>query len=171
MVPVGLSTWDNTEVEFSTQCEMFEYIDTHFGFIDCDVVSPKDDFFPSLPEKKDCKLMFDLTDKKHYVVTPAELKRAVEKGYMITRVYKSRMFAKSNSVFKRYVATRLQGKVEASGPPSGDVDEFINEHKRRFGFDIDRSKLVRNEDLRRLYKMCLNSFVGQTCEEVRSHRR
>ena len=64
MIPVGIPTWDNTEVEFSTQCEMLEYIDTHFGFIECDVVCPKDDFFPSLPEKKDGKLMFDLTDKK-----------------------------------------------------------------------------------------------------------
>ncbi len=63
---------------------------------------------------------------------------------MITRVYKSPVFTKSNSVFKSYVATLLQGKVEASGPPSGDVDEFIDEHKRRFGCDIDRSKLVRN---------------------------
>ena len=55
------------------------YIGTHFGFIECDVVCPKADLFPSLPEKKDDKLMFDLTDKKHYVVTSAELKRAIEK--------------------------------------------------------------------------------------------
>ncbi len=61
---------------------MLEYIDTQFGFIECDVVCPKADFFPSLPEMKDGKLMFDLTDKKHYVVTSAELKRAVEKDYI-----------------------------------------------------------------------------------------
>jgi hypothetical protein len=52
------------------------------------------------------------------------------------------VFAKSNSVFKSYVATLFQGKVEASEPPSRDIDEFIDEHKYRFGLDIDRSKLV-----------------------------
>jgi hypothetical protein len=51
--------------------------------------------------------MFDFTDKKHYFVTSAELKRAVEKGYMITRVYKALVFAKSISVFKIYVVTLL----------------------------------------------------------------
>jgi len=40
------------------------------------------------------------------------------------------VFAKSHSVFKIYVATLLQGKVEASGPLSGDVDECINEHNK-----------------------------------------
>jgi hypothetical protein len=52
----------------------------------------------------------------------------------------------------------LQGKVEASGLPSGEVEEFIYEHKLRFGFDIDRSKLVRNEGFRCLYKICLNAL-------------
>jgi hypothetical protein len=59
----------------------------------------------------------------------------------------------------------LQGKVEASGPPSGDIEEFINEHNHRFGFDIDRTKLVRNEGLRCLYKMCLNSLWGKLAEK------
>ncbi len=82
--------------------------------------------------------MFDFTDKKRYVVTSVDLKRAVEKGYMmITHVYKSLAFAKSNSVFKHYVVTLLQGKIEASGSPSRAINDFINEHKRRFGFDID----------------------------------
>jgi hypothetical protein len=164
-IPVGIPTWDNTETTFASQSEMLAYIDTHFGFIECDVVCPKNDFFPTLPEKKDGKLMFDLLDKNHYVVTSAELKRAVEKGYKVTRVYKSLVFTRSNSVFKSYVATLLQGKVEASGAPSGDIEEFINEHKRRFGFDIDRSKLVRNEGLRCLYKMCLNSLWGKLGEK------
>ena len=78
-IPVGISTWDNTETTFLSQSEMLEYIDKHFGFIECNVVCPKDDFFPTLPEKKNGKLMFDLLDKNHYVVTSAELKRAVEK--------------------------------------------------------------------------------------------
>jgi hypothetical protein len=99
-------------------------------------------------------------------VASAELKRTLEKGYKVTRVYKSLVFARSNNVFKNYVATLLQGKVEASGPPSRDVEEFINEHKHHFGFDIDRSKLVRNDGLRCLYKMCLISLwgkLGETC--------
>jgi hypothetical protein len=77
------------------------------------------------------------------------------------------VFAKSNSVFKSYVATLLQGKVEASEPPSGNIDEFIAEHKRRFGFGIDRSKLVqdKNEGLRALYKLCLNSLWGKLAEK------
>jgi len=31
MIPDGIPTWDNTEVEFSIRCEMLEYIDTNFG--------------------------------------------------------------------------------------------------------------------------------------------
>jgi len=73
-IPVGIPTWDNTETPFVSQSEMLEYIDKHFGFIKCDVVSPKDEFFPTLPERKDGKLMFDLLDKSHCVVTSAELK-------------------------------------------------------------------------------------------------
>jgi hypothetical protein len=71
----------------------------------------------------------------------------------------------SNSVFKNYVATLLQGKVEASEPPSGNIDEFINEHKRRFGFDINRSKRVHDDSLRGLYKLCLNSLWGKLAEK------
>jgi hypothetical protein len=109
--------------------------------------------------------MFVLTDKSNYIATSSELKRAVEKGYWVTRVHKSLVFAKTNSVFKNYVASLLQGKVETLGPPAGDVVEFIDEHKRRFGFDIDRSKLVLNEALRCLYKICLNALWGKLAEK------
>jgi hypothetical protein len=164
-IPVGVPKWDEVEVEFDTQEQMKQYIDTHFGFIECDVVCPKNDFFPTLPEKKDGKLVFDLTDKRKMVFTSAELGRAVDKGYIVQKVYKSLVFAKSNEIFKKYVATLLKGKVQASGLPHGDIAEFIDEHKRRFGFTLDATKMERNEGLRSLYKICLNSLWGKLAEK------
>ena len=164
-IPVGVPRWAEEEIEFATQDAMREYIDNHFGFIECDVVCPKRDFFPTLPEHKDGKLIFDLSDKNKMVFTSAELGRAVDKGYKVTRVYKALVFEKSTSVFKDYVATLLKGKVQASGMPGGNLDEFIAEHERRFGFTLDKANLERNEGLRSLYKICLNSLWGKLAEK------
>ena len=164
-IPVGAPKWEEREEELKTKGAMKSYIDSHFGFIECDVDCPPQDFFPSLPEKKEGKLIFDLTPKRKMVFTSAELGRAVEKGYRVSRVYKSLVFEKSTSVFKQYVATLLKGKVEASGMPKADLPEFIAEHERRFGFTLDPTKMVRNEGLRSLYKICLNALWGKMAEK------
>ena len=94
------------------------------------------------------------------VFTSAELGRAVDKGYIVQKVYKSLVFEKTNHIFKNYVSTLLKGKVQASGLPHGDLAEFIAEHERRFGFKLDANKMERNEGLRSLYKICLNILWG-----------
>ena len=76
-------------------------------------------------------------------LTSAELGRAVDKGYVLKKVYKSLAFEKSNSIFKEYVATLLKCKVEASRLPHGDLGEFIAEHERRFGLKLDSTKMDR----------------------------
>ena len=57
----------------------------------------------------------------------------------------------------------MKGKIEASGTnlEGSDLDEFILEHKKRFGFDLDRANLKRNEGYRALMKIQLNSLWGK----------
>ena len=144
-------------------------LDKDFGYVECDVTCPKDLYIPVLPEKKNAKLIFDLVYKTKAVYTTIELKKAVEKGYKITKVYRALLFEKSNDIFKSYVANLLKGKIEASGCnlEGKELDEFIREHKERFGFDIDVYKLKKNPGMRALMKIQLNSLwgkFGQKCD-------
>ena len=139
--------------------------DEYYGFIDCDVVCPKDLYFPVLA-RKGGKLLFDLENKRG-VWTTIELKKAIEKGYKITKMYKVYHFTqKSNNLFKPYVSKFLKIKQEASGFPDWveteeDKDKYISKYHEEQGIKLDKHKIEYNAGLRAIAKLCLNSLWGK----------
>ena len=117
-----------------------------------------------------------------------ELKLAVQKGYQITAVSEIWHWSESKqsvTLFKDYIKSFLKTKTEASGWPdestmgtaalleaeqSGNTDskaevlrkrsEYINEYEAREGIRLDASSIKRNEGLRFISKLLLNSFWG-----------
>eukprot|EP00873_Tetraselmis_striata_P000952 jgi/Tetstr1/421216/TSEL_001121.t1 len=138
---------------------MMAYARTHFGFINCDFECPTDLFHPVIPEKKDGKLIFDLLPKRDVVVSSTEIEEALKQGYKLLKVYnKALVFNRPDTLFKKDVSANLKIKVETSGGPKGDIDEFIDEHEKRFGFRLEREKLQANPGMRALAKISLNSL-------------
>jgi len=145
--------------------ENFIDIKNYFGFVDCDIVCPKDLYFPVLARKGD-KLLFDLEDKRGVWATN-ELQKAVEKGYTIKKIYKVFHFEKtSTDLFKPYVAKFLKIKQEASGLPKWcktpqDTEKYILDYKVRQGIQLDINKIKYNTGMRAIAKLCLNSLWGK----------
>ena len=137
----------------------------YFGFIDCDVIPPKDLYHPVLPEKGE-KLVFDLNDKRG-VWCSNEIKQAVKKGYKIAKIYEIRYFTHTTKcLFKDYVKKFLKIKQESSGYPDWcssdeDKEKYIKEYKDRQGIQLDKTKIDKNSGLRAIAKLCLNSLWGK----------
>jgi hypothetical protein len=150
-----------------------QYVENNFGVLEVDIQCPGDLYIPLLPEKKNGKLVFDLEPKTNAVYTSIELEKAIQKGYVITKIHKALIFKKSNSIFKSYVRGLLKGKVEASGTnlEGKELEEFIREHKKRFDIDLDVSKMKLNSGMRALMKIQLNSLwgkFGQKCDMTKT---
>eukprot|EP00873_Tetraselmis_striata_P043674 jgi/Tetstr1/463938/TSEL_008743.t1 len=56
----------------------------------------------------------------------------------------------------KYVSANLKTKVDASGAPKGDIEEFIDGHEMRFGFQLEHEKLEANPGMRALAKISLS---------------
>jgi hypothetical protein len=139
------------------------------GYYEVDISPPNDLYHPVLPEKKDNKLIFDLLPKTKAVYTSIELKKAIEKGYNITKFYKALVWDNSSrDLFKSYVAKNLKQKVQATGfnGTKEELDIFIKEHKKRFDIDIDPKKLIKNPGMRALAKIQLNSLWGKFGQKI-----
>lgn len=137
---------------------------TKFGLIKCRVTCPKDLYLPLLPEKKNGKLMFDLTDKIG-TWTTIEMLKAVELGYVIEEIYGIIHFEnRSTDLFRDYVNTFIAKKIEAGGkekfPSDEELDTFIEECLQQ-GIKIDKSKFSKNPGLYFVVKLCLNSLWGK----------
>ena len=139
--------------------------DEYYGFMDCDVICPKDLYFPVLARKGE-KLLFDLEDKRG-VWTTIELKKAIEMGYKVKNIYKVYHFEKkSNDLFKPYVSKFLKIKQEASGFPDWvktdeDKDKYIQKYLDEQGIKLDKHNISYNAGLRAIAKLCLNSLWGK----------
>ena len=106
-----------------------------------------------------------------------EVKVALENGYRIVDVAEIWSWSKSKrsvDLFKDYINNFLKIKMEASGWPSEKCCDFINtgnnlcDHKvshlkkiqEREGISLDPQKIEKNEGLRFIAKILLNSFWG-----------
>lgn len=144
----------------------FSTIDNYFGFIKCRIIPPKDLYLPVLPEKKRGKLIFDLTPKLG-TWTTEEVKLALKFGYKIDKIYEIHHFPrKSNLLFRKYIATFLKLKQEASGFPNGRIGEdqktrYIKEYKEKMEIDLRFDHIKWNPGLRTIAKLCLNSLWGK----------
>ena len=104
-----------------------------------------------------------------------ELRLALLKGYRIvdvSEVWSWKEEKRSKELFKRYINTFLKLKTEASGWPHCDCEvdiedqlchhklQYLHEYEQRENIKLDPSKVRRNEGLRFISKILLNSIWG-----------
>ena len=148
-----------------TITENFGDLNTYSGFIDCEVSPPKDLYFPVLPTKGE-KLVFDLKNKRG-IWTTQEVKKAVNKGYKIKKIYSIKYYERtSRTLFKGYVEKFLKIKQEASGYPDwckteDDKSKYIDDYYKVQNIKLDKAKIKFNKGLRAVSKLCLNSLWGK----------
>ncbi|XP_070171144.1 uncharacterized protein, partial [Polyergus mexicanus] len=164
------------------------------GLIRCTVLPPRNLFHPVLPYRVRGKLLFalcrsccetfaqtscthDSINEREFEGTwvSCELRKAVEKGYLVTAVseiwqYKVSQFdraSRQGGLFAEYINSFLQLKQEASGWPGecGDDDDakerYLREYEKTEGIVLDKCNVALNPGLRSVAKLCLNSFWGK----------
>ena len=104
-----------------------------------------------------------------------ELKKALSLGYSLIRIHEVWHFkdmaqydpkSKTGGLFAGYINAFLKLKQETSGWPKwcdtdAKKDQYISEYKRREGIMLDSTCVERNEGLRAVAKLMLNSFWGK----------
>ena len=167
----------------------FESIQNYFGFVKCKVLPPTNLFLPVLPLKINDKLSFVLCQKcadssnqascSHSedercltsTWTTVELEEAVKRGYVIREIYQVLHYeTKSDELFKQYINMWLKTKQEASGwtlEQRNDLEkqrEFFRDYKEREGVELNPENMIRNNGLRFIAKLMLNSFWGKLAQ-------
>ena len=104
-----------------------------------------------------------------------ELTKAVEKGYIILKKYAAWHFeettqydpiTKQGGLWADYIDMWCKEKQQADGYPSWchteeDKQQYIEDYHRHEGIHLDPDKIERNEGLRSLCKIMLNSHWGK----------
>ena len=156
-----------------------------YGLIKCKVQPPRTLYHPVLPLKIKCdnayKLLFPLCmtcakskqqekcqhsdDKREFIGTwtSDEVNMAVEKGYIITKIYEVWHFKNSSdNLFKEYIKKFMKLKLESTKYNfKNDKEEMIFRNKVKKNLDIELGDLHENAGLRAISKMCLNSLWGK----------
>lgn len=141
----------------------------YFGFADVDIVPPKDLYIPVLPARVDKKLMFHCRPQRGCWTT-VELKKAVERGYVIERVHWVMHFSESSdTLFRNYVKTFLKVKQEAAGWKKLGAEEpdaqqaILEDYQQVMGITLDPDRISEegNPGLYFIAKLCLNSLWGK----------
>ena len=168
--------------------ENFKNVESYEGLIKCKILPPRGLYVPVLPSKINGKLMFPLcrTCTETYQQTTCyhsdeersltgtwvtdELKKALEKGYKMMKIYEVWHFdkteqydptTKTGGLFTEYVNTFLRMKQEASGWPQWceteeDKRKYIDDYYNKEGIRLEYSKVQKNPGLRALAKLMLN---------------
>ena len=166
--------------------DLNQVVSQYFGLVKCKVLAPQNVWLPVLPCRQNGKLIFTLccecsivessTDCRHgedqrsfwgTFCTP-ELNLALDKGYMVvdvSEVWHWSVEQQSSDLFKEYIRAFLKAKTEASGWPSHvasseDEEAYVEEYFEKEGIRLEQSKVVKNEGLRFISKLLLNSFWG-----------
>ena len=156
-MPTGKPKWD-IEPKYDN---IHEYLENSYGYIECDIIPPSNLHIPLLPEKKDGKLLFDLTPKYKSVYTSIELQKALDVGYKITKIYRALDFEETSDLFKEYIQTFLKIKTESSGYSGHNIEEYVEEYYNKCGVKLDINNIKKNAGRKALAKMCLNSLWGK----------
>jgi G:T-mismatch repair DNA endonuclease (very short patch repair protein) len=168
-------------------------ISQYEGLIKCKVLPPNRLYHPVLPVRIGSKLLFPLCyrcaeerlgtescmhsdEQRAFTGTwvSDELKKAVEKGYTIVKVFEVWHFdrvskyipGEKDGLFNKYIDHFLKMKVEASGYPSdvksdSEKNAYILKYYEKEGVRLDKSNIEFNPGMRVLSKLCLNSFWGK----------
>ena len=75
-----------------------------FGLVKCDITPPRNLYLPVLPRNENHKLLFSLDKLEAKTFASVELKRALEVGYKITKIYGAWQYKQYNGLMKDYVA-------------------------------------------------------------------
>ena len=111
--------------------------------------------------------------------TIAEVKRAIEVGYEILEIYEVLHYdenQRSKNIFKKYIDLWLKIKQESSGWPSWCKNEedklkYINDYERVENIKLDYHKICKNEALRFIAKIMLNSFWGKLAQKPNQSKK
>ena len=168
--------------------EGFTDIQQYEGLIKCKILPPRGLYIPVLPVKMNNKLLFTLcrTCSENQQQKPCqhndeersltgtwvtdELKKALEKGYVVQRIYdETEQYdpkTKTGGLFTDYVNTFLKMKQEASGWPEwcqseNDKWRYIRDYHVKEGILLYYNNIKNNPGLRALAKLMLNSFWGK----------
>jgi len=155
-----------------------------WGLVTCSVLPPQTLLIPVLPMRMHGKLMFPLCKTcceetiEHCTHTVAErsfwgtfctpeLLLALQHGYTVIEISEIWHWKRrTTDLFKEYIKTFLKSKTEASGWPAGcEIDmvkrrEYLDEFEEREGVKLDEDNVEKNEGLRFISKLLLNSFWG-----------
>mgnify|MGYP001299722598 CR=1 FL=1 len=162
-LPIGEPT-TITDFSFLNKNEYHNYITNNYGWYEVDINMNKHLFIPPLVVKGEGKLTADLNNKEKAVFHSVELQRAIEDGCVITNIYKCIQMNSSTDLFKDFVRTFLEVKVNATGKPKfwdSNIkrNKWIKEHEDRFGFTPNPTE--KNAGKRAIAKMILNSLWGK----------
>ena len=165
--------WDYTLNPITEAALISGVIQNVFGFICVDVEPPTDLLHPVLPEKKHSRLMFDLEPKARQFFSSMELKKAVEKGYVVTKLYEAVHWPKTTkTLFKGYVDTFLKLKMESAGWFGREVQGrqvVTDDEKQQWcdtyflaqGVRVDPNAVTKNPGMYAVSKLMLNSLWGK----------
>ena len=182
-----------------TDCDNISLNDC-FGILKVKISAPRGLYLPVLPYRCNGKLIFGLCAKcmdnmstampctcsdveREWVgtYTSMELKKAVEKGYKIVKIYEVYNWEKksqydkkchgefTNGLFTEYIDVFLKVKQESSGLPDWvkdefDLEKYVSEYLCNEGILLDKQKIEKNAGLRYTSKIFLNSLWGKFCE-------
>ena len=157
-------------------------IDNYFGLVKCSVLPPRRLYAPVLPARINKKLVFTLCAKcandrdnicKHPerdriitgTWTTVEVNKALEKGYLIKRIYEIWHWKEKGDLFSGYVNACMKEKQEASGFPHDCVTEeqkhqYIADYFEHEGIKLDYNNIKKNTGARQTAKMKANSQWG-----------
>ncbi|KAL2078838.1 hypothetical protein ACEWY4_024582 [Coilia grayii] len=169
----------------------FQPLENYFGIIKATVAPPRGLLHPVLPYRCKNKLMFPLcrTCAEQENQTPPcthsdaerclsgcwvsiELQRAMEKGYVVTKVDEVWHFTqRSDTLFSGYVKTFLQYKQEASGYPAHAVTDdekkaYIQDYFEKEGIRLNPDKICVNPAKRGINKLLLSSGDAFLCVKI-----
>lgn len=163
----------------------FGAIENYFGFVSCSVLPPVNLKIPVLPSRYNNLLLFGLCDKCCQLQqntdcthssegrkicgtwTTAELQLAVSKGYVVDEIFLIHHYPESDeNMFTAYINNWLKYKQEASGWPKTvqtetDKQDYIKMYKKAEGIDLEYKSIDKNEGVRLIAKLMLNSFWGK----------
>ncbi|KAL1280074.1 hypothetical protein QQF64_014674 [Cirrhinus molitorella] len=166
----------------------FQKLEDYYGLVKATVLPPRKLLHPTLPYRAAEKLMFPLcrtcaeqqnqtlpcmhTDEEraiHGCWVSIELLKAVEKGYIVTKIDEVWHFPqRSETLFCDYVKTFLQFKQESSGFPKDVVTEtdkelYVRDYFEKEGIKLNLDKIEHNPARRSIMKLILNSLWGRFC--------
>jgi hypothetical protein len=107
------------------------------------------------------------------VWTTPELKKALEFGYKIIKIFEIWHFEEmyevnenSNGLFGDFINTCIKGKIEASGWPRENMtehekDEYIKNYELNEGIKLNKDNIELNPGKRHTFKLVANSFWGK----------